>query len=182
MKRALLLLTTPIVAAFSAFLVIASPEPASALTAADCTSSQVWNDTTKTCDPKPATSTAATPSPKCERNILTFPTWFRGLAKIDKANTDGSVECSIINPNDHKGGLSGFIWSIVLNVIEIGLQLVGYMAVGFIIVGGFRYMTGGGNPSSLQAAKTTITNAIIGLVISLASVAIVRLIFGVFGS
>ncbi|HRQ87022.1 MAG TPA: hypothetical protein PLY16_02835, partial [Candidatus Saccharibacteria bacterium] len=58
------------------------------------------------------------------------------------------------------------------------LQLIAYAAVAFLIVGGFQYMTGGGNPASLQKAKGTIANALIGLVISLASVGIVNLIFG----
>ena len=114
---------------------------------------------------------------ECEKGILTFPVWFRGMGKVEKVESNGTVHCTIASP-DEVGGLSTFIWSIVLNVIDIILQLIAYAAVAFLIVGGFQYMTGGGNPASLQKAKGTIANALIGLVISLASVGIVNLIFG----
>ena len=114
---------------------------------------------------------------ECEKGILTFPVWFRGMGKVEKVDSDGTVHCTIASPSE-VGGLSTFIWSIVLNVIDIILQLIAYAAVAFLIIGGFQYMTGGGNPATLQKAKGTITNALIGLVISLASVGIVNLIFG----
>lgn len=114
---------------------------------------------------------------ECEKGILTFPVWFRGMGQVERINTDGTINCTIASP-DAVGGLGNFIWKIVLNVIDIILQIIGYAAVVFIIIGGFQYLTGGGNPDALRKAKATITNAIIGLIISLASVAIVNLIFG----
>jgi hypothetical protein len=58
------------------------------------------------------------------------------------------------------------------------LQLVGYIAVGFIIFGGYKYMISAGSPDGMVKARKTITNAIIGLVISIFSVAIVKIISG----
>ncbi len=111
----------------------------------------------------PQTSFAA-----CNDQLLTFPAWFKGL-------TDGN--CNILNPND-AGGISTFIWTIVLNVIEVGLQLVGYISVAFIIVGGFKYMTSAGSPDGAVKARKTILNAIIGLGISIFSVAIINVVAG----
>lgn len=111
----------------------------------------------------PQTSFAA-----CNDQLLTFPAWFKGL-------TDGN--CNIKNPND-VGGLSNFIWKIVLNVIEVGLQIVGYVSAAFIIVGGFKYMTSTGSPDGAVKARKTILNAVIGLGISIFSVAIVNLVAG----
>jgi len=104
--------------------------------------------------------------------ILSFPVWYRGL-------NPNAGSCELVSP-DAVGGLGPFIWRIVLNVIDIGLQLVGYIAVGFILYGGFQFMISQGSPDGSTKARKTILNAVIGLVISIASVAIVNLIVGVF--
>lgn len=104
----------------------------------------------------------------CNDRLLTFPAWFKGL-------TDG--ECNIKSPQQ-AGGLPTFIWTIVLNVIEMALQIVGYLAVGYIIRGGFKYMTAIGDPGEVAKAKKIIMDAVIGLVLSIFSVAIVNLIAG----
>lgn len=107
----------------------------------------------------------------CSDRLLTFPAWYRGLLTAD---------CDIISPADPKikGGISQFIWTIVLNVIEMGLQLVGYIAVGMIIFGGFKYIYSAGTADGMARGRKTITNAVIGLALSMASVAIVNLIAG----
>lgn len=118
---------------------------------------------------------AATPQPafaatECNRGFLGFPAWYRGLTDDD---------CNIKNPGTV--GLSNFIWHIVLNVIEMGLMLTGYIAAFFILYGGFQYMISEGLPEKAVKAKATLLNAVIGLVISIASVAIIRFIVeGVF--
>lgn len=110
----------------------------------------------------------STTTSSCNDTLLTFPAWFKGL-------TDAN--CEIESPNA-AGGLSTFIWTIVLNLIETMLQLVGYISVGFIIRGGFKYMTSNGDPGEMAKAKKIIMDAIIGLVISILSVAIVNVIAG----
>jgi hypothetical protein len=114
-----------------------------------------------------AVATPQTTFAACNDRLLTFPAWFRGL-------TDGN--CEIKKPADTAGGLSKFIWTIVLNVIEIGLQLVAYITVFYIIRGGFKYMTAIGEAGEIEKAKTIIKNAVIGLVLSIFSVAIVNFI------
>ena len=111
----------------------------------------------------PSTSFAAG---ACNSGLLTFPAWYDGL-------TDGS--CNVQVPNNN---LSLFVRTIALNIVEMILQLVGYISVGFIIYGGFKYMTSAGASDGIAKAKKTITNAIIGLLISIFAVAIVNLISG----
>ena len=48
------------------------------------------------------------------------------------------------------------------------------LAVAFIIYGGYKYMISAGSPDGMTGAKKTIMNAVIGLVLSIAAVAIVR--------
>jgi hypothetical protein len=113
--------------------------------------------------------TTTPPVDKCSTRFLTFPTWYRGLTDPD---------CNIESPTA-AGGITRFIWLIVFNVIEIILQVIAYVATIMIIVGGFRFLTSAGNASGIEAGKKTLTNAVIGLVISIASIAIVNLIFGI---
>ncbi len=118
------------------------------------------------------TLTVATPqiafAAGCDAHLLTFPAWYNGL-------TDD--KCNIQGPKD---GLPKFIWKIALNLLDIGLQLVGYVSVIFIILGGFKYMTSTGSPDGIAKARSTILNAIIGLGISIFSVAIVNIVAGSF--
>jgi len=133
----------------------------------------------------PQTSFAAEP-PKvgkdCERSFLGIPTWFRGLAIV---NDDG--KCVVAGPGDTlEGGtdpleISGFIWRLALNIVDIALTIVGYIAFFFILYGGFLFLTGGNNPSQVEKARKTILNAVVGLVISFGAVAIINLIFGILG-
>ena len=108
----------------------------------------------------------------CSSRFFGIPAWYDGLTDDD---------CDIIKPkNDAKNedAISNFVWKIVLNIIEAALILVGYASVIFILIGGFRYLTSSGSPDRIKGAKMTLQNAIIGLVIALASVAIVQTIAG----
>lgn len=107
-------------------------------------------------------------SGSCDGRLLTLPTWHRGL-------TDGS--CKIKSPEKTENGLRDFIAKIILNITEAIMQLVGYASVLFLIIGGFRYMFTAADPEQVSKGKTTIRNAIIGLLISLFAVAIVNVIF-----
>lgn len=124
-----------------------------------------------------STSAAYTPAPDCEsRALLGLPVWFRGLAI-----KDGAGQCAVVSPADVDGGLAAFIWKIALNVIEMGMIIAGYVALFFILYGGFLFLTNGANPSAMEKARTTIINAVIGLAIALGSIAILNLIFGILG-
>lgn len=65
---------------------------------------------------------------------------------------------------------------LILSVIDILLVIAGILAVLFIIIGGIRYILAHGNEEQAEAAKGTITHAVIGLVIIILSFVIVRII------
>ena len=113
---------------------------------------------------QPAATTGGGGGSGCESGFLGFPPWYRGL-------TTGG--CDIVSPTD-VGGIGPFIWTIVVNIVEILLMLAGYAAVAFIIYGGFKYMTSTGSPESMVSARKTIMNAVIGLVISVVAIAVIR--------
>ncbi|HYC79935.1 MAG TPA: hypothetical protein VEC17_02820 [Candidatus Binatia bacterium] len=68
--------------------------------------------------------------------------------------------------------LTGFI----LRVINIALALAGLIAVLFLIIGGFRYITAGGNDEAAGSAKKIILNAVIGIIVVILSFVVVRVV------
>lgn len=120
----------------------------------------------------PVTYAAATADASCDATFITFPAWYNGLS------TKVNGECAIMSPND-AGGLSTFIWHVVLNVLAILLQVVIYVTVAMIIYGGYMLLANGGSPESVSKGKTTIRHAITGLVIALLAVAIVNVLMGI---
>jgi len=62
--------------------------------------------------------------------------------------------------------------TIVANVINIGLGLLGVLAILLILYAGFVWMTASGNPEKIEIAKKILTSASIGLLIVLSAWAI----------
>lgn len=117
----------------------------------------------------PAASAQDPPSDGCDSSFLTIPAWYNGLTVVDGEN------CEIRSPND-VGGVASFIWRVGLNIVEMLLRVVGYVAVGYIIYGGYQYMISAGSPDGMTSARKTIVNAAIGLVISVAAAGIVNVV------
>ena len=117
-------------------------------------------------------SAATTGNPACAGRFLTFPVWYRGL-------TVSSSDCNLkpFSGSGKDSGIGTYVGVIALNVIEMVLQLIGYISAFFIIYGGFIYMTQGSEQNKIEQAKKTILNAVVGLVVSIFSIAIVNLIF-----
>lgn len=123
--------------------------------------------------------TIAAPTPvsaACDDRLLGIPPWYRGL-------TEGSgADCKVVSPESGQaGGLTAFVTKIALNLIEIGMVIVGYIALFFIIYGGFQFITGGDSPGQVEKARHTVLNAVIGLAIALGSVALLNILFGILG-
>ena len=99
--------------------------------------------------------------------ILTLKPWYSGLTNND---------CSLKNPGTDTNSQANYIWKIALNIVDDLLQLIGYTTVGYIMYGGFLMMTSNGAPDKAAHGRKTIMSAAIGLVIALASVALVNFI------
>jgi hypothetical protein len=65
---------------------------------------------------------------------------------------------------------------IIKAIINIFSLVVGFVSVIMIIVGGFKYITSGGDSGNVTGAKNTIMYAIIGLVIVALAQVIVRFV------
>lgn len=74
----------------------------------------------------------------------------------------------------------GDVLKLAGNAIGILMVIAGVVAIGYIIVGGFTYITSSGDPAGIKKAKDTIVNAVIGLVIAMVAFGVVRYITGQF--
>lgn len=112
---------------------------------------------------------AAPVSAACsDAGVLGITPWYRGLQK----EVQGS--CQIKSPAN--GEVGKFVTTIVLNVLQAGFTIAAYVAIFFIIKGGFLYIVSAGSSQGMEDGKKTITNAVIGLVIVLLAVAIINTI------
>lgn len=75
-----------------------------------------------------------------------------------------------VNTNDISG-----VTQLLLNAITIASIAAGSVAVIFIIVGAIQYITSGGG-DGIKKAKTTLTMAVVGLVVALMAFGIVSFI------
>ena len=100
---------------------------------------------------------AATPAPADNKSVNLAPgNQFSGLENISLI---GSVP-------------------VIIQVIMIVAALV---ALIFLIIGGIKWITSGGDKTAVEAARNTITSALIGLLIVFAAWAIIKLIEYFFG-
>lgn len=93
------------------------------------------------------------------------------------------VDCPEIGLRDIKGAFpSGAtrtldVPSTVRLVINWALYLAAIIAVIFVIIGGFLYITSAGNEGQAGKGRTTMINALIGLVIIVLSYLIVSIVY-----
>ena len=78
--------------------------------------------------------------------------------------------------------IPGDIIIIIMNVLSIFLVIISYAAVAFVIWGGIQYVISNGDQAKVSSAKNTIQRALIGLLISLAAVAIVNTVSSSIGA
>lgn len=63
----------------------------------------------------------------------------------------------------------GDLESVFKNVIQYALGFAGIVLFVLLLVGGFKFMTSGGDPKAVEGAKKTLSSAILGLFIILIS-------------
>ena len=67
---------------------------------------------------------------------------------------------------------------IIGKVVTFALVIVGIIAVIYLVFGGITYVTAGGDAEKAGKGRQTITNAIIGIVIIIAALAIYNAVVG----
>ncbi len=77
---------------------------------------------------------------------------------------------------------SSTVTELIINVINIMLLFAGMIAVVFIIVGGYFYITSQGNEEQAEKGKTTMVNAIIGIVVIILSWTLIAVVTRLVGN
>ena len=88
------------------------------------------------------------------------------------AGANGLASCAKLNNTANTNDLMGQA-NTIINVV---IGVIGFVAVAFIIFGGFQYTTSAGDPGKVKKAKDTILYGIIGLVVSMLAYAIVNFV------
>lgn len=99
-----------------------------------------------------------------------IPTWYKYL--------DGETIAGKCTPVVNLTENPFQIGLILLAIVEILLRVAALVAVAFVIVGGFQFITSQGDPQSTNNARSTVINAVIGLVIAIFASVIVSFIAG----
>ncbi len=99
-------------------------------------------------------------------SVLGFKPWYAGLC-------GGNNEVEFPQKGDQEE-MTTFVWTIVLNVLFDLLLASGYLAMIFIIWGGYMYIMAQGDPGRAAKGQRTLTSAIVGLVIVLSASVLVN--------
>jgi len=92
------------------------------------------------------------------------------------------VECIQVIPNSTPGGPDievptlKCLEAVFKNIVTLVVSTVSLVLFIMLIIGGFKYLTSGGDPKATESAKNTMTYAILGLIAIVASYLILRLI------
>lgn len=101
--------------------------------------------------------------------VLGLPFWYEYL---DGQTIDGQCRPTLGAPAD--------IWRVAAALFIILLRIASITAVGIIIFGGFKYIMSKGNSNDIAGAKDTISNAVIGLVLTVISARLIGFVAGRF--
>ena len=98
---------------------------------------------------------------------------------VEKSLCQGGGNVQLGSPEDCGTATEGSedsLNDLITNIVNLFSLIVGIVAVVMIIVGGFRYITSGGDSGNVSGANNTILYAIVGLVIVALAQFIVRFV------
>ncbi|MFB6181668.1 MAG: Mbov_0395 family pilin-like conjugal transfer protein [Candidatus Magasanikbacteria bacterium] len=95
-------------------------------------------------------------------------------ADLAYAQTDTDLGVGVVDETIALGDKP--LVEVIGNIINIFLGLLGIIALVMIVYGGYKIMTSGGNEEKVEEGKRTLINATIGLIIIMASFAIVNFV------
>lgn len=100
--------------------------------------------------------------------IYTLPIYIVAAMTASKAQAAASIDF----PSTFAGLSSQDLKVTIGNIVQIVLGFLGILTVLIILLGGFQWMTSGGNEDKIGQAKKMISSGVVGLVIVLAAYAI----------
>ncbi|PKL72443.1 hypothetical protein CVV26_01600 [Candidatus Kuenenbacteria bacterium HGW-Kuenenbacteria-1] len=103
-------------------------------------------------------------------NLISIATVSAATGATAESSLDGLNK--VVNGTELKTGTTD-LKGLILSVVKVVLGFLGIVAVIMIIIGGFIWMTAGGNEEKSKKAKEFLVNAVIGLIIVLVAYTII---------
>ncbi len=105
------------------------------------------------------------------------------IAMMSPAYADNIADQYLTGENSVNPGIPGqteddSLMSIIKNIINAVIGLVGVAAVLMMIIGGVSFITSQGDANKVTKARNTILYGVVGLIIALLSFAIVNFVLG----
>lgn len=119
----------------------------------------------------PASTSAAVPA-NCGKGFLGFPHWYEYL------EVDGTT-CEITGPKadgSNRLDVSKTATRVILAIIDILLRVGGLVAFAFVVFAGFQFVLSSGDTNKEVAARNTVINAAVGMMITIFAVVIVTFV------
>ncbi|MCA9330370.1 hypothetical protein KDA11_06985 [Candidatus Saccharibacteria bacterium] len=108
----------------------------------------------------------------CKPNFLgVLPPWYKYLT-LEKDCSIKFDSTLMQNPTQ--------LLLIGLGIIDILIRVSSLVAIGYVVYGGFLFVTSQGEPEGVKKARSSIINALIGLAISVSASGVVAFIAGRF--
>lgn len=116
--------------------------------------------------------------------VLALPARAEGIPDSHWKNfgLEGAAVESGLKRQGAKEGTATTVQTAIGQIIGLALSFVGVIFLLMMIVGGFMWMTAGGNEDQTGKAKKILTSAIIGLVLIFAAYAITAFVTGTLGT
>jgi len=109
---------------------------------------------------------------KVRISVLLAPIYF-SIARLVLAAGDGGIT----NPLG-----SNKLETIIANIVKGALGLTAVIAVGFIVYGGFLYITAAGDESQIKKGKEALVGAVIGIIVIGLAYSLVAFVIGAMGT
>lgn len=89
-------------------------------------------------------------------------------------------EGSVLNPNDSQQGSFTSV-ELIQNFVTFGFLIAILLFVFWFLLGGIKWIVSGGDKNKVEEARSTVTNAIIGLTVLFGLYMIIGLLSSFFG-
>lgn len=117
----------------------------------------------------------------CTDSFLGMRPWYYDDGNgVNICGKDSNGEDQILAPGSGDD-IPAYVWKIAMNILFDLFLAIGYVAMGFVIYGGYQYIMSQGDPAKAMRGKKTLTNAIIGTVIAMGATVIVNTISLIIG-
>jgi len=119
--------------------------------------------------------------------FIKYPAALALLAMPLLASAQGAVQDGLNNSGLRSYfGFSGLnsatsLSELIVGIVNIMLLFAGSVAVIFVIVGGYQYVTSGGNEEQAEKGRKTLVNSIIGIVIIVLAYVVINVISNLVG-